>query len=636
VRPVMSRATRTPGRASSSTAASSSSPGYHSGNLDGLDDSASLDLMDDIPIESLGRPPSTAAAAHGGARIIDAHEMLSRLERKYNLPSAGVQSGGAAERRGAGRQEELHHYQQQSSERSGRRIMSTPRRPHASSSTVVAADANAHHDHNHRCSSTTPPAAHTGHTADMVEGYRGGGEREVGPSSGTGSSAGELNAGLAGESASGSGEAGASTNAAQSADAYRFLLNHIDAEIAALQRRHSAVTTQRQHVQTRQTQRIKELFELMEAPWTLLPTEMQPALPATGVDVYIKEQQLARQQRLGSSSNGSSPAAHDGQDKMYVLALHKNFKSMPAGRKRFYEEAANYNAAVREEMKYQLSRGCARFEAFLDRVQECTMEMAREGQVPELPSGHAHQHRFHGQRGGPSSYRHYGTSHRGATAEEPSRSPKHRPQSGHETEGTKATEGEEDAAEDATHAPSDGTASSKDSKRKGGKGASRRIKEAAKASAKDNTKSSADTSADVAETETDGGTAAADGKSSRKHKGGNGDKASAHAKNSRTAKAGHSKKKATKTVKRAKAPVTAAGGGGGGGKGGHSTKSAAGTSAASSSGSGVSRSIPLPNLTHLSRKKAKHSGAPAGKLKKAAAPKPVKAKVVGGGKKQKK
>lgn len=177
-------------------------------------------------------------------------------------------------------------------------------------------------------------------------------------------------------------------NRGASADAYRFLLDHIDAEIAVLQRRHSSATTRRQQLQSRHKQRIKELFELMESPWLLLPTEVPPPFPATGVDVYIKEQQLARRQRHPSNTN-------EAQDKMFVLALHKNYKTMPPGRKRLYDEAAQYNTAVRREMKHRLSTGCARFETFVEHLQECTAAMVREKKIPELPAPSAHRHPNH-------------------------------------------------------------------------------------------------------------------------------------------------------------------------------------------------------------------------------------------------
>lgn len=382
-RPVMSRA----GRSLSATKAaaaglapplssSSASPGYSTGDSDLRDAAATLDVVDDVPIEPFSRPVRTSAAASGAAaaRNANAQEMLSHLKHKYDFPPARDDTPHAA------------NTQQRPPMKSARHVMSTLRRPHAASSSTAAAAAPAVDE------ADTDDAAASVDDADVGD-VGGEGLDDAADDEGGGGDTGDGAHPSAGE-AEAHGDDGASTTAtaaaATSSDAYRFLLNHIDAEIAALQRRHTAVTTRRQGVQTAQTQRVKELFELIEAPWSLLPTAMQPALPATGVDVFIKEQQLARQQR--------TTAGGDGQDKMYVLALHKNYKSMPAGRKRFYEEAAQHNAAVREEMKYQLTRGCARFEAFLENVKECTMVMAREGQVPELPSGHTHQHQQHHNR----------------------------------------------------------------------------------------------------------------------------------------------------------------------------------------------------------------------------------------------
>lgn len=175
----------------------------------------------------------------------------------------------------------------------------------------------------------------------------------------------------------------ADTPKSESNAAYRFLLDHIDAEIAALQRRHMAVKARREKLEERHTNRIKELFEFMESPWLLLPAEVPPPLPATGVDVYIKEQQTKRQ----STGKGGGLGKHqaEGSEKMFVLACHKNYRGLPAAQKQHYEEAGKYNATIRQELRHRLATGCSRFETFCGQVRECTADMVRQGQVPELP-----------------------------------------------------------------------------------------------------------------------------------------------------------------------------------------------------------------------------------------------------------
>lgn len=168
------------------------------------------------------------------------------------------------------------------------------------------------------------------------------------------------------------GEAGAPKEANTSASAYHFLLNHIDAEIEALQRRHKEVTSRRKNEEEKQNARIKELFKFMESPWLLLETAVEPALPATGVDVYIKEVTLEHR-RTGKS-----------EDKMFVLACHKNYHNMPFAEKKHYEGAARYNANLRQQMKQQLSSGLTRFETFCSQMKEGTAEMSKQGKLPEV------------------------------------------------------------------------------------------------------------------------------------------------------------------------------------------------------------------------------------------------------------
>lgn len=158
----------------------------------------------------------------------------------------------------------------------------------------------------------------------------------------------------------------------KSASAYHFLLNHIDAEIEALQRRHKEVTSRRKNEEEKQNTRIKELFKYMENPWLLLETPVEPALPCTGVDVYIKEVTLEHR-KSGKAD-----------DKMFVLACHKNYHNMPFAEKKHYEGAARYNANLRQQMKQQLSSGLTRFETFCSQMKEGTAEMSKQGKLPEI------------------------------------------------------------------------------------------------------------------------------------------------------------------------------------------------------------------------------------------------------------
>eukprot|EP00796_Vickermania_ingenoplastis_P001692 gene1692-1054_t len=169
----------------------------------------------------------------------------------------------------------------------------------------------------------------------------------------------------------------------KSVEAYRFLLHHIDAEIEALKRRHASVTSSRQRLEGRQMDRIRDLYRFMEQPWLLLPSAVPPPLPATALDVYLKEQLQQRRH-----SNASEGAGLDvSRDKTLLLAFHRNFKALPPAARRPYEEAARHNAALRAEMKRRLATGCARFEAFCQEICECTAAMVREGSVPLLPTG---------------------------------------------------------------------------------------------------------------------------------------------------------------------------------------------------------------------------------------------------------
>ncbi|KAG5497724.1 hypothetical protein JKF63_03990 [Porcisia hertigi] len=548
-----------------------SSPLYHTGDMDDVDEPNSHDMLDDVTDDPYSLSVSTAPRHN-----LHPPAPRSRAANTYSWPSTAeleASDNGTVE----------HRTRQKTEGKSGsptRRVITTARRPHGASSEPPSTAHHAHAHPAHEPLSSSPREAQFLNRAKVAPHYKDSGY----------AAAAEGPAGASIDASSAMDEAavsvGATATAAKSSDAYRFLLHHIDAEIAALQRRHASVTTRRQSIQTHQTQRVRELFEVIENPWTLLPTEVQPALPATGLDVYIKEQQIARRQP------NPSHTPSEGQDKMYVLALHKNYRAMPAGRKRFYEEAARYNAALREELKYQLTRGCSRFEEFLDTVKECTMEMAQEGQVPALPTTRA-QNRFHATRSVAPNHRHTNAARaspgggevkttRGRRSHQQVRS--QLSSAAQETfAGAEAEAEEEDAdaaAEDEDEATDEEAVggAAKEAGRAvrhgsaglgGGRRASKRIKSAAK---------KARAKAAAAPTG-----ARSFVRESKKRQG-----AQTSAKNQLIAKPPRKGKKSNSPN---------AGGNGGGG----SKK----TASRVVSGVGVSRSIPLPNLDHLAVKKIK-------------------------------
>lgn len=177
---------------------------------------------------------------------------------------------------------------------------------------------------------------------------------------------------------------GGSVGGGKSVEAYRFLLHHIDAEIAALKRRHTSVSNHRVQLEDQQATRIRELYNFMESPWLMLRTTLSPPLPDTGVAVYLKEQML---QKRGGGRVAVPPPLDVARDKMFVLACQKNYRSLSLKDKQPYEEAARYNSILRQEMKRRLSTGCARFEVFCDQVHECTAVMVRDGRIPPFPAG---------------------------------------------------------------------------------------------------------------------------------------------------------------------------------------------------------------------------------------------------------
>lgn len=153
-----------------------------------------------------------------------------------------------------------------------------------------------------------------------------------------------------------------------SEDAYRFLLHHIDSEIAALKRRITTVAKQRETVESNQTRRIHELFECIERPWLLLDSIPAPQLPNKALEVYAKE--------LYMKQRGPSTANFD-QDAVFLDACRRNWRGMTIAQRKPYELAARRNEHMRKELKKKMANGCSHFESFCEQAKEWTAEMAR-------------------------------------------------------------------------------------------------------------------------------------------------------------------------------------------------------------------------------------------------------------------
>ncbi|KEG07140.1 hypothetical protein DQ04_10761000 [Trypanosoma grayi] len=154
-----------------------------------------------------------------------------------------------------------------------------------------------------------------------------------------------------------------------SEDAYRFLLHHIDSEIAALKRRVMTVGRQRTDIESSQTRRIRELFECIERPWLLLESIPAPQLPNKALEVYAKEQ--ATKQR----GNRGVDVEHDA---VFLDACRRNWRGMPIAHRKLYEVAARRNEHLRKELKKKMANGCSFFEDFCEQVKEWTAETARD------------------------------------------------------------------------------------------------------------------------------------------------------------------------------------------------------------------------------------------------------------------
>lgn len=154
-----------------------------------------------------------------------------------------------------------------------------------------------------------------------------------------------------------------------SEDAYRFLLHHIDSEIAALKRRITTVAKQRESVESNQTRRIRELFECMERPWLLLESTPAPQLPNKALEVYAKE--------LYVKQHGHDAGNVD-EDAVFLDACRRNWRGLSIMQRKPYEIAARRNEHMRKELKKKLANGCPYFEEFCEQAKEWTAEMVRD------------------------------------------------------------------------------------------------------------------------------------------------------------------------------------------------------------------------------------------------------------------
>ncbi|KAF8290737.1 hypothetical protein TcBrA4_0120480 [Trypanosoma cruzi] len=158
-----------------------------------------------------------------------------------------------------------------------------------------------------------------------------------------------------------------------SEDAYRFLLHHIDSEIAALKRRITTVAKQRETVENNQSRRIRELFECIERPWLLLESIHAPQLPNKALEVYAKE--------LYFKQHGAD-AGNCEQDAVFLDACRRNWRGLAIAQRKPYEIAARRNEHLRKELKKKISNGCSHFESFCEELKEWTAAMARNEMKP--------------------------------------------------------------------------------------------------------------------------------------------------------------------------------------------------------------------------------------------------------------
>ncbi|CBH13808.1 hypothetical protein, conserved [Trypanosoma brucei gambiense DAL972] len=152
-------------------------------------------------------------------------------------------------------------------------------------------------------------------------------------------------------------------------DAYKFLLHHIDSEIAALKRRVTTVMDQRKNVEDSQNRRIRDLFECIERPWLLLASIPPPQLPNKALDVFAKE--------FYTRQNGTSTSGWE-EDAIFLSTCKRNWRVLTTLQRKPYEIAARRNEQTRKELKKKMSNGCSYFEKLCEQTKEWTAEMVRD------------------------------------------------------------------------------------------------------------------------------------------------------------------------------------------------------------------------------------------------------------------
>nr|CCC92504.1 conserved hypothetical protein [Trypanosoma congolense IL3000] len=163
-------------------------------------------------------------------------------------------------------------------------------------------------------------------------------------------------------------------------DAYKFLLHHIDSEIAALTRRVTTVGRQRESVEGNQSRRIRQLFECIERPWLLLESIPPPQLPNKPLDVFAKEMYVRQ--------HGTSTSAWE-EDALFLSNCRRNWRVLSVQQRKPYEIAARRNEQTRKELKKKINNGCTYFEKLCEQTKEWTAEMVR-GELRRVASGKSH------------------------------------------------------------------------------------------------------------------------------------------------------------------------------------------------------------------------------------------------------
>lgn len=180
-------------------------------------------------------------------------------------------------------------------------------------------------------------------------------------------------------------------------EAFKFLVNHLDAEIASIRRQRRELALQRQSTVNAEQMRLEYLFRCIDEPWLLLPASVGESrslasegsmdhwgpLPSTGLAVYVQE-------KWASTRNGGSPSAHGSVIEQWrqsvrdeidreklVKKWSKQWSAMPVTKSSVYVEAAKRNAELRSKMQALMTDGCADFETYCSSLAPWTADRVR-------------------------------------------------------------------------------------------------------------------------------------------------------------------------------------------------------------------------------------------------------------------